>query len=134
MEKHQKFSTIWFGSFIKRINVLFPGERRQILTKFLVSEVMLQQTQADRVVAYYKKWVKRFPNVASLAKADFADIYPYWQGLGYNRRALALQKLAKLRLRKYEGLITQRLKRCKSCRGSGHTPPERLVSFLITGR
>src|SRR5688572_5850297 len=63
--------------------------------RILVSEVMLQQTQADRVVVYYERFIKRFPTFVSLAKAGFGDIYPLWQGLGYNRRAMALQKAAK---------------------------------------
>lgn len=72
----------------------FPWRNTQNAYHILVSEIMLQQTQADRVVPFYKKWIARFPDIASLAGATFSKIYPYWQGLGYNRRALALQKTA----------------------------------------
>jgi A/G-specific adenine glycosylase len=57
----------------------------------LVSEVMLQQTQVVRVVPYYEAWLERFPTEAALAEAPAADVLRLWSGLGYNRRALALQ-------------------------------------------
>jgi A/G-specific adenine glycosylase len=60
----------------------------------LVSEVMLQQTQAARVVPYYHAFLERFPDPAALAAAPTADVLATWSGLGYNRRALALQRAA----------------------------------------
>jgi A/G-specific adenine glycosylase len=61
----------------------------------LVSEVMLQQTQALRVVPYYERWLSRFPDAAALAEAPVRDVLSLWSGLGYNRRALALQNAAR---------------------------------------
>jgi A/G-specific adenine glycosylase len=61
----------------------------------LVSEVMLQQTQAARVVPYYEAFLERFPDPAALAAAPPADVLEAWSGLGYNRRALALQAAAR---------------------------------------
>ena len=60
----------------------------------LVSEVMLQQTQVDRVVPRYLAWLERWPTVASLAAASPASAIREWQGLGYNRRALNLHHAA----------------------------------------
>ena len=60
----------------------------------LLSEIMLQQTQVVRVVGYYDTWLKRFPSLDALAAADTAELLAAWQGLGYNRRALALKHLA----------------------------------------
>jgi len=60
----------------------------------LVSEVMLQQTQAARVVPYYHAFMERFPDPRALAEAPAADVLAAWSGLGYNRRALALQRAA----------------------------------------
>ena len=62
----------------------------------LVSEVMLQQTQALRVVPYYERWLDRFPDARSLADAPVRDVLASWSGLGYNRRALALQNAARV--------------------------------------
>ena len=61
----------------------------------LVSEVMLQQTQAARVVPYYEAFLRRFPDAEALAGAPTADVLAAWSGLGYNRRALALQRAAR---------------------------------------
>ncbi|MEY8437381.1 adenine glycosylase [Atopobiaceae bacterium 24-176] len=59
-----------------------------------VSEVMLQQTQVSRVDGRWQRWLSRFPTLEALALAQTADVLSEWQGLGYNRRALALQRAA----------------------------------------
>jgi A/G-specific adenine glycosylase len=61
----------------------------------LVSELMLQQTQAARVVPYYERWLERFPTVEALAAAPLRDVLAAWSGLGYNRRAPALHEAAR---------------------------------------
>jgi A/G-specific adenine glycosylase len=60
----------------------------------LVSEVMAQQTQVDRVVPRWQRWLERWPTVDALAAASPADVIREWQGLGYNRRALNLHRSA----------------------------------------
>ena len=60
----------------------------------LVSEVMLQQTQVERVMPRWQAWLERWPTVASLASASAGDVIVAWQGLGYNRRALNLHRAA----------------------------------------
>ena len=60
----------------------------------LVSEVMAQQTQVDRVVPRWRAWLERWPTVEALAAASPADAIRAWQGLGYNRRALTLHRAA----------------------------------------
>jgi A/G-specific adenine glycosylase len=62
--------------------------------EILVSEVMAQQTQVDRVVPRWERWLARWPTVEALAEASPADIISEWQGLGYNRRALSLHRAA----------------------------------------
>ena len=62
----------------------------------LVSEVMLQQTQVDRVVPRYSAWLERWPSTDALAAAGAAEVIRAWQGLGYNRRALALHRAAQI--------------------------------------
>ena len=61
----------------------------------LVSEVMLQQTQAERVVPRWRDWLERWPTVEALAAASTSDVIVAWQGLGYNRRALNLHRAAR---------------------------------------
>jgi A/G-specific adenine glycosylase len=60
----------------------------------LVSEVMLQQTQVDRVIPRWHAWRARWPSVEALAAAPAADVIVAWQGLGYNRRAISLHRAA----------------------------------------
>src|ERR671915_135987 len=62
----------------------------------LVSEVMLQQTQAARVVPFYEAFLARFPDPAALGAAPTREVLAAWSGLGYNRRALALQAAARV--------------------------------------
>jgi len=62
----------------------------------LVSEIMLQQTQASRVVPFYERFVARFPTVESLAFAVLQDVLDAWTGLGYNTRALRLREAARI--------------------------------------
>ena len=71
-----------------------PWRRTRDPYAILVSEVMLQQTQVERVVPRYLAWLERWPTVADLAAAPAADVIRAWQGLGYNRRALALHRAA----------------------------------------
>ncbi|HEY8235646.1 MAG TPA: A/G-specific adenine glycosylase, partial [Gaiellaceae bacterium] len=71
-----------------------PWRRTRDPYAILVSEVMLQQTQVDRVVPRYLAWLERWPTVDALAAARTADVIREWQGLGYYRRALNLHRAA----------------------------------------
>ncbi len=71
-----------------------PWRRTRDPYAILVSEVMLQQTQVDRVVPRYLAWLERWPTVESLAAATTGDVIREWQGLGYNRRAVNLHRAA----------------------------------------
>lgn len=71
----------------------------------LVSEVMLQQTQVVRVLKYWDRWMSFFPTVDALAAADTAAVLEYWQGLGYNRRALALKRACEQCARERDGKL-----------------------------
>jgi A/G-specific adenine glycosylase len=73
-----------------------PWRRTRDPWAILVSEVMLQQTQAARVVPYYERFLARFPSPGACAEAPAADVLREWSGLGYNRRALALHRAAQL--------------------------------------
>jgi A/G-specific adenine glycosylase len=72
-----------------------PWRRTRDPYAILVSEVMLQQTQAGRVMPRYLEWLERWPTVESLAAVPTAEVLRAWQGLGYNRRAVNLQRAAR---------------------------------------
>jgi A/G-specific adenine glycosylase len=71
-----------------------PWRRIRDPYAILVSEVMAQQTQLERVLPRWQRWLERWPTVEALAAATTADVIREWQGLGYNRRALALHRAA----------------------------------------
>jgi A/G-specific adenine glycosylase len=72
-----------------------PWRRTRDPYAILVSEVMLQQTQVERVIPRYLAWLERWPTVQALAGAPAAEVIREWQGLGYNRRALSLHRAAR---------------------------------------
>ena len=71
-----------------------PWRRTADPYAILVSEFMLQQTQVNRVKAYFQRWMEHFPTIASLAAASEDDVLVQWQGLGYYSRARSLHKIA----------------------------------------
>lgn len=89
----------------KKNGRFFPWRTTTNPYYILVSEVMLQQTQADRVVKKYKLFIKKFHSFKALAKAPLADVLKAWQGLGYNRRAIQLKKTAEMVTAQYRGQL-----------------------------
>jgi A/G-specific adenine glycosylase len=81
----------WFNEHARDL----PWRRTRDPYAILVSEVMLQQTQVDRVLPYYTRFLERFPTVEDLAAAATSDVIRLWSGLGYNRRAVNLQRAAR---------------------------------------
>lgn len=81
----------WFGHSGRDL----PWRRTRDAYSILVSEVMLQQTQVDRVLPRYERWLDRWPTVEALAAASGAAVIVEWQGLGYNRRAVSLHRAAR---------------------------------------
>lgn len=82
-----------------------PWRRTKNPYHILVSEMMLQQTQVERVAGYYGKFLARFPDIAALARARLADVLAIWQGLGYNRRALYLRRAAEDIVARHGGAV-----------------------------
>jgi A/G-specific adenine glycosylase len=80
----------WFGEHGRDL----PWRRTRDPYAILVSEVMAQQTQVERVVPRWERWLERWPTAEALAHAPAAEVIREWQGLGYNRRALALHRAA----------------------------------------
>lgn len=72
-----------------------------------ISEVMLQQTTVTAVIPFYEKFIKRFPDVKTLAQARIEDVYEYWAGLGYYSRARNLHKAAQTIFNEFKGAFPQ---------------------------
>lgn len=73
--------------------------------RIVVSEIMLQQTQVDRVIPKYLDFIARFPDFNALAKASKPQVLRQWQGLGYNRRGLYLKKIAEIVVKDHGGIL-----------------------------
>jgi A/G-specific adenine glycosylase len=91
----------WYGERRDR----YPWRRRPDPYRVLVSEVMLQQTQASRVGPAFERFVRAFPDAASLAAASPADVLRAWGSLGYNRRAVALHAAAREIVSRHGGRV-----------------------------
>jgi A/G-specific adenine glycosylase len=90
MKKIQKLVLSWYKNHGRQL----PWRETKDPYKILVSEIMLQQTQVDRVIPKYYAFLDKFPTPIELAQSSKADVLKLWSGLGYNRRALYLHKCA----------------------------------------
>ena len=91
--------------YYKRNHRDLPWRNTENPYHILVSEIMLQQTQVERVIEKYSRFIARFPDVASLAKATLKEVLEVWQGLGYNRRVISLMKTAGIIVSEYQGRL-----------------------------
>jgi A/G-specific adenine glycosylase len=107
----------------------FLWRRTQNPYKILVSEVMLQQTQALRVGPKYLSFLKKFPTTKILAKAKLSTVLKEWQGLGYNRRALYLKKCAIDIETKFDGNFPRDYKTLCSLPGIGPATAGDILAF-----
>jgi A/G-specific adenine glycosylase len=97
----------------------------------LVSEIMLQQTQVQRVLGKYESFVDTFPDFPSLAAAPFEAVLKVWHGLGYNRRALALKKIAGLVTKAYDGALPSSVDALVTLPGIGRTTASAVAAFAF---
>jgi A/G-specific adenine glycosylase len=89
----RKFRDLVYHNY-NRYGRELPWRKTRDPYHILVSEIMLQQTQVDRVVSKYTEFISAFPGFADLADASVQDILNVWQGMGYNRRVLYLKRIA----------------------------------------
>ncbi len=99
--------------------------------RILISEVMLQQTQVARVIEKYQLWMHSFPTIQELANASTRDVLSHWSGLGYNRRALFLHRLAKELVETYDGKFPESEKVLLSLPGIGKYTARALLCFAF---
>ncbi|MEO6847700.1 MAG: A/G-specific adenine glycosylase [Chthoniobacterales bacterium] len=95
----------------------------------LVSEYMLQQTQVSTVIPYFTRWMKRFPNVKTLAAASEHDVLSLWQGLGYYARARNLRKAAQAVVERFGGVFPKTLEELRGLPGVGDYTAAAVAAF-----
>ncbi|MBI2415415.1 MAG: A/G-specific adenine glycosylase [Candidatus Kerfeldbacteria bacterium] len=117
----------WYGHCGRNL----PWRQTHNPYRILISEVMLQQTQVDRVRQRYRQWLQQFPTVQHLATAPTAAVLRAWSGLGYNRRALALQHTAKMIVAHYHGKFPQTIAELQTLPGIGRYTASAIAAFAF---
>lgn len=128
-KKEQQFvETVWkFYAQHKRDHL--PWRQTHDPYHILVSELMLQQTQVDRVIPKYEAFVKRWSTAAALAKAPLSEVLTMWQGLGYNRRAKYLHECAQAVVIQYDGVFPAQESSLKELPGIGPYTASAICAF-----
>ncbi len=122
----------------KALLAWFKAEGRQLPWRstsdhyaIIVSEVMLQQTQVERVIPIYLSFLRRFPTFDILADASAADVIKSWAGMGYNRRVMNLQRAAKQIVEMHEGVLPDNITALRSLPGVGEYTAAALSCFAL---
>ncbi|MGM0645559.1 MAG: A/G-specific adenine glycosylase [Thermodesulfobacteriota bacterium] len=89
----------WFSAHQRDL----PWRRSYAPYEVWISEIMLQQTQMDRAVGYFQRWLHRFPDIRSVAAASEDELLTYWEGLGYYNRARNIHKTARILVQEHAG-------------------------------
>jgi A/G-specific adenine glycosylase len=97
--------------------------------KIFVSEMMLQQTQVERVKIKYAEFIKKFPTLHSVAEAPTSEVLKVWQGLGYNRRALFIKKSCEEIISKHKGVFPKDFTTLQTLPGIGPSTAGALCAF-----
>lgn len=108
-----------------------PWRKTRDPYKILVSEIMLQQTQVNRVIPKFEAWLEAFPTVLVLAKAPVSEVLKMWSGLGYNRRALNLKKTAVVVSETYRGSFPKTEKELLTLPGIGAYTARAILCFAF---
>ncbi len=107
----------------------FPWRETSDPYHILLSEMMLQQTQTARALPKYEEFLRRWPTLEALSRASLTDVLSCWKGLGYNRRALALKKIAEISTRTYAGTLPVDQKELKALPMVGPATSAALLAF-----
>lgn len=106
-----------------------PWQKLPSPYKVWLSEVMLQQTQVKTVIPYYKRFIKQFPTIQSLAKASIDEVFSLWSGLGYYRRARYLHEASKILCKKYHHKFPTDLTQLQDLPGVGRSTAGAILSM-----
>jgi A/G-specific adenine glycosylase len=109
----------------------FPFRQKITPYNVLVSEIMLQQTQTGRVSEKFLNFIEQFPNFLALSQAPLEDVLKAWQGLGYNRRAIALKKISNIVVSDYNGNLPNSIEILKSFPQIGHNTASSIATFAF---
>jgi len=115
----------WYRSSARSL----PWRKTRNPYRILISEVMLQQTQVNRVLIHYRAFLKRFPSLRSLSQANTASVLQAWRGLGYNNRAVRLRNLAHQVVENLDGALPRTAEALESLPGIGRYTANAIACF-----
>ena len=118
-------------SWFRRHGRDLPWRRTRDPYHIVVSEFMLQQTQVSRVEQYYARFLAEYPTIQDLARATPARVREAWQGLGYYRRAINLQRLAETVVREQGGVMPEGVEDLRRLPGVGRYTAGAVASFAF---
>ncbi|NVM45018.1 MAG: winged helix-turn-helix transcriptional regulator [Candidatus Lokiarchaeota archaeon] len=118
-------------SYFKQYGREFPFRREINPYNVVISEMMLQQTQTNRVSEKFEQFIQEFPDFQSLANAPLNNVLKVWQGLGYNRRAVALKNIAEKVVNEFDGILPADVEILKSFPQIGHNTASSIVAFAF---
>lgn len=118
-------------TFYKKHGREFPFRKNITPYNVLISEIMLQQTQTKRVSEKFLNFIRIFPDFQTLSEAPLEDVLKEWQGLGYNRRAIALKKIAGIVIKVHNGNLPKSLEELKSFPQIGHNTASSILTFAF---
>lgn len=124
------FQTLIYG-YYNQYGRDLPWRKTENPYHIFVSEIMLQQTQVERVIQKYGHFISVFPDFPSLARSALKNVLSAWQGLGYNRRALALLRTAHVILTEYGGILPQEVDTLVKLPGIGKTTAASIYVFAF---
>jgi A/G-specific adenine glycosylase len=129
-EEIRRFRRVIYDHYRKHKRQL-PWRETRDPYKILLSELMLQQTQVKRVREKYDQFLRRFSDIVAVVQAPLQSVLAAWQGLGYNRRALALKKLAAIVMERYGGKIPKESEALKALPGVGAATAGAVLAFAF---
>ena len=118
-------------SYYKQYGRDFPFRNDINPYNVLVSEIMLQQTQTGRVTEKFLQFKNKFPDFHALSIAQLEQVLQAWQGLGYNRRAIALKNIAELVINDFDGVLPDSVEQLKKFPQIGHNTASSIVAFAF---
>lgn len=126
---HQLFSLPLLAWFDQHGRHDLPWQHPKTAYRVWISEIMLQQTQVTTVIAYFLRFMERFPDIHSLAAASEEDVLALWSGLGYYSRARNLHKTAQIIVQSYQGQLPAEVSLLQTLPGIGESTAAAITSI-----
>ena len=128
-KKKADFQNLVLDYYKKNKRSSLPWRKKINPYRVWVSEIMLQQTQVDRVISFFNQWMNKFPTVYDLASASQIDVLKVWKGLGYNSRAIRLKRAAEILVNDYDGIFPKNFEEIVELPGIGPYTAGAIMAF-----